>query len=130
MDAFFFLFYVLILQIPYLWLATFAFALIPGLIIGWVLYRKGYGLWATVIAAEVLMLAILVVYNFVIAPVPLDKQLPNATWAVLLPRTINFLMAVHVTRFIPTFFTVRLGYFLARRAASKSQSDPAEGGVQ
>lgn len=120
MDAIFIVFYLLFSQIPYLWALTFAFALIPGLIIGWMLYRKGYGLWATVLAAELLMLVILAVYNFTISPVLWNMQPPSSTWAVTLYRAIFFLVVVHLSRFIPTFFTVRLGYYLARRRAEKN----------
>lgn len=120
MDAIFIVFYLLFAQLPVSWALTLAFTLIPGLIIGWTLYRKGYGLWATVLAAELLMLVFLVVYNFTVSPVLWDMRPPSSTWAVTLNRVIFFLMVVHVSRLIPTFFAVRLGFFLARRRAEKN----------
>ncbi len=98
MDAIFIVFYLLFAQLPVSWALTLAFTLIPGLIIGWLLHRRGYGLWATVLAAELLMLVFLLVYNFTISPVLWDMRPPSSTWAVTLYRAIFCLVFVHISR--------------------------------
>lgn len=109
------------LQLPSVWVTNILIALIPGIIIGRVLYRKGRGLWSTVLAAELLMLMIFAVVELSgLILLPSVRVGLSSSWTVSGYRIFLFLLVLHVARFIPAFIAVLLGYFLARRRVEKN----------
>lgn len=99
------------------WWQALAAALIPGVVVGWLLYRNGHGVWASVVAAECMLWPMLVLRHLLVEPIPEFI----GDWSRLLGlRGIVFIVLANVIMMPPVLFAIRLGYFGAGLRAKRA----------
>ena len=99
------------------WGFVIAAALIPGFAISWLVFRFGGGLWVSVFCAECLVVLLILLKHYLVAPILFISDLHS--YLLLLSREALWMFFLaNVVAMPPVFFVVRLGYVAARRATA------------